>query len=92
MIPHEKPDIVYQLTGEDTVGIEYKRYNVRIANMQNAAIGDKIPQNSISQIETAKFDTLEIQNALFMTFAMPQYPTCGSKDIRTLYRNKYLLA
>ncbi|KAA6332397.1 MAG: hypothetical protein EZS28_053281, partial [Streblomastix strix] len=62
MIPPEKPDIVYLLAGEDSTGLEYLRYNVRIVNMQNAAIGDKVPQNSISQIGTAKFDVLEIQN------------------------------
>ncbi|KAA6319194.1 MAG: hypothetical protein EZS28_054851, partial [Streblomastix strix] len=62
MIPPEKPDIVYLLAGEDSTGLEYLTYNVRIVNMQNAAIGDKVPQNSISQIGTAKFDVLEIQN------------------------------
>ncbi|KAA6377933.1 MAG: hypothetical protein EZS28_026540 [Streblomastix strix] len=65
MIPPEKPDIVYLLAGEDSIGLEYLRYNVRIVNMQNAAIGDKVPQNSISQIGTAKFDVLEIQNVCF---------------------------
>ncbi|KAA6380677.1 MAG: hypothetical protein EZS28_023797 [Streblomastix strix] len=65
MIPPEKPDIVYLLAGEDSTGLEYLRYNVRIVNMQNAAIGDKVPQNSISQIGTAKFDVLEIQNVCF---------------------------
>ncbi|KAA6354639.1 MAG: hypothetical protein EZS28_049834, partial [Streblomastix strix] len=62
MIPPEKPDIVYLLSGDDADDLSYKRYNVRIVNMQNAAVLDKIPQNSISQIGTAKFDTLEIQN------------------------------
>ncbi|KAA6369725.1 MAG: hypothetical protein EZS28_034749 [Streblomastix strix] len=111
MIPPEKPDIVYLLAGATAEVVQYQRYNVRIINMQNAAVGDKIPQNAISQIGTAKFDTLEIQNvcfnieneeaivsliqngfdktsgsmqsimsfsntkSLFMTFAMPQYPT-----------------
>ncbi|KAA6379099.1 MAG: hypothetical protein EZS28_025375 [Streblomastix strix] len=65
MIPPEKPYIVYLLAGEDSTGLEYLRYNVRIVNMQNAAIGDKVPQNSISQIGTAKFDILEIQNVCF---------------------------
>ncbi|KAA6353489.1 MAG: hypothetical protein EZS28_050984 [Streblomastix strix] len=65
MIPPEKPDIVYLLTGETADDLSYQRYNVRIINMQNAANGDKIPQNSISQIGTAKFDTLEIQNVCF---------------------------
>ncbi|KAA6361898.1 MAG: hypothetical protein EZS28_042575, partial [Streblomastix strix] len=65
MILPEKPDIVYLLAGEDSTGLEYLRYNVRIVNMQNAAIGDKVPQNSISQIGTAKFDVLEIQNVCF---------------------------
>ncbi|KAA6388550.1 MAG: hypothetical protein EZS28_015923 [Streblomastix strix] len=62
MIPPEKPDIVYLLSGDDAEDLSYKRYNVRIVNIQNAAVLDKIPQNSISQIESAKFDTLEIQN------------------------------
>ncbi|KAA6355662.1 MAG: hypothetical protein EZS28_048811, partial [Streblomastix strix] len=65
MIPPEKPDIVYLLSGETADALSYKRYNVRIVNMQNAAVLDKIPQNSISQIGTAKFDTLEIQNVCF---------------------------
>ncbi|KAA6368617.1 MAG: hypothetical protein EZS28_035856, partial [Streblomastix strix] len=65
MIPPEKPDIVYLLSGDDADGLSYKRYNVRIVNMQNAANGDKIIQNSISQIGTAKFDILEIQNVYF---------------------------
>ncbi|KAA6382077.1 MAG: hypothetical protein EZS28_022397 [Streblomastix strix] len=62
MIPPKKPDIVYLLAGETAANLSYQRYNVRIVNRQNAAIGDKIPQNSISQIGTAKIDVLEIQN------------------------------
>ncbi|KAA6370426.1 MAG: hypothetical protein EZS28_034047, partial [Streblomastix strix] len=65
IIPSEKPDIVYLLAGEDSTGLEYLKNNIRIVNMQNAAIGDKLPQNSISQIGTAKFDVLEIQNVCF---------------------------
>ncbi|KAA6354619.1 MAG: hypothetical protein EZS28_049854, partial [Streblomastix strix] len=65
MILPEKPDIVYLLAGEDSTGLKYLRYNVRIVNMQNEAIGYMIPQNSISQIGTAKYDTLEIQNLCF---------------------------
>ncbi|KAA6404205.1 MAG: hypothetical protein EZS28_000267 [Streblomastix strix] len=67
MIPSEKPDIVYLLAEEGKVNmtLEYLRYNVGIVKMQNAAIGDQIPQNSISQIGTAKFDVLEIQNICF---------------------------
>ncbi|KAA6382433.1 MAG: hypothetical protein EZS28_022042 [Streblomastix strix] len=65
MIPPEKPDIVYLLAGATADVVQYQRYNVRIVNMQNAAVGDKIPQNTISQIGTAKFDTLEIQNICF---------------------------
>ncbi|KAA6354659.1 MAG: hypothetical protein EZS28_049814, partial [Streblomastix strix] len=98
MFPPEKLDIVYLLSVDDADELQYKRYNIGIENMQNADIGDQIPQNSIGQIGTAKFDTLEIQNfpfsgfdkengsmqsimsfsnikALFLTFAMPQYPT-----------------
>ncbi|KAA6401051.1 MAG: hypothetical protein EZS28_003419 [Streblomastix strix] len=62
MIPPEKSDIVYLLSRDDADDLSYKRYNVRVLNMQNAAVLDKIPQNSISQIGSAKFDTLEIQN------------------------------
>ncbi|KAA6358296.1 MAG: hypothetical protein EZS28_046177 [Streblomastix strix] len=62
MIPPEKHGIVYLLAGDDATDLSYQRYNVRIVNMQNAAVGDKIPQNTISQIGTARFDTFEIQN------------------------------
>ncbi|KAA6398607.1 MAG: hypothetical protein EZS28_005863, partial [Streblomastix strix] len=65
MIPPEKPDIVYLLSGDDADDLSYKRQYVRIINMQNAAVLDKIRQNSIFQIGTAKFDTLEIQNVNF---------------------------
>ncbi|KAA6371254.1 MAG: hypothetical protein EZS28_033219 [Streblomastix strix] len=65
MISSEKPDIVYLLAGKDTTGLEYLRYNVRIVNIQNATVLDKTPQNSISQIGTAKFDALEILNICF---------------------------
>ncbi|KAA6381790.1 MAG: hypothetical protein EZS28_022681 [Streblomastix strix] len=65
MIPPEKPDIVYFLAGDTADALSYQRYNERIVNMQNAAAGDKIPQNSIFQIGTAKFDVLEIQNVCF---------------------------
>ncbi|KAA6356667.1 MAG: hypothetical protein EZS28_047806 [Streblomastix strix] len=64
-IPLEKPEIAYLLAGDDAADLLYQRYNVRIVNMQNAAIGEKIPQNSISYIGTAKYDTLEIQNVCF---------------------------
>ncbi|KAA6394002.1 MAG: hypothetical protein EZS28_010470 [Streblomastix strix] len=62
IIPLEKVDIVNLSTDEDSTGIEYHKYNVKILNMQNAAVGDKIPQNSIFQIGTVKFDIFEIQN------------------------------
>ncbi|KAA6390929.1 MAG: hypothetical protein EZS28_013547, partial [Streblomastix strix] len=111
MIPPEKPDIVYLLTEPTEDGVfAYKKFNVRIVNMQNAANGDRLPQNSISQINNARIEKLEIQNicfnvenedaivnmikygfessgamqsimsfsnikSLFMTFAMPMYPT-----------------
>ncbi|KAA6389768.1 MAG: hypothetical protein EZS28_014701, partial [Streblomastix strix] len=65
MIPPEKLDIVYLLAGETADVVSYQRYNVRVVKMQNAAVGDKIPQNSIFQIGTAKFETLEIQNVCF---------------------------
>ncbi|KAA6370942.1 MAG: hypothetical protein EZS28_033532 [Streblomastix strix] len=67
MIATHNPDIVYlpAESGEVNKILKYQRYNVRIENMQNAAITDKIPQNSISQIGTAKFDELKIQNVCF---------------------------
>ncbi|KAA6387677.1 MAG: hypothetical protein EZS28_016793, partial [Streblomastix strix] len=41
MIPSEKPDIIYLLKepAEDVI-FNYKKFNVRIVNMQNAAVGD----------------------------------------------------
>ncbi|KAA6388239.1 MAG: hypothetical protein EZS28_016232 [Streblomastix strix] len=65
MIPPEKPDIVYLLAGDTVDAQSYQRYNIRIVNMQYASAGDKIPQNSIFQIDIAKFDVLEIQNVCF---------------------------
>ncbi|KAA6384825.1 MAG: hypothetical protein EZS28_019647 [Streblomastix strix] len=56
MIPPEQPDIVYLLAEEDIDGMEYQKYNIRIVKVQKAANGDKLPQNSISQIGTDKFD------------------------------------
>ncbi|KAA6380981.1 MAG: hypothetical protein EZS28_023492 [Streblomastix strix] len=66
MIPPEKPDIVY-LLAEPTENdvFAYKKFNVRIVNMQNAANGDRGPQNSISQINNARFEKLVIQNICF---------------------------
>ncbi|KAA6359702.1 MAG: hypothetical protein EZS28_044771 [Streblomastix strix] len=66
MIPPEKPDIVY-LLAEPTENdvFAYKKFNVRIVNMQNAAVGDREPQNSISQINNARFEKLDIQNICF---------------------------
>ncbi|KAA6391091.1 MAG: hypothetical protein EZS28_013381, partial [Streblomastix strix] len=91
MIPPEKPDIVYLLSENEAKPLSYEQYAVRLVNMQNVDDDAKLPQNSISQISDAKFEELEIQNAvsgsmqsimsfanikaLFMTFAMPQYPT-----------------
>ncbi|KAA6354080.1 MAG: hypothetical protein EZS28_050393 [Streblomastix strix] len=67
MIPPEKPDIVYLVAEKGQVNktLEYLRYNVGKVNMQNEAIGGKIPQNSNSYIGTAKFDALEILNVCF---------------------------
>ncbi|KAA6362294.1 MAG: hypothetical protein EZS28_042179, partial [Streblomastix strix] len=66
MIPPEKPDIVYLLKEPTENGVfSYKKFNVRIVNMQNAANEDRVPQNSISQINNAKFEKLEIQNICF---------------------------
>ncbi|KAA6393456.1 MAG: hypothetical protein EZS28_011021 [Streblomastix strix] len=65
MIPPKKPDIVY-LMHEAAAGIiNYDRFTVRIVNMQNAANGDTEPQNTISQIQNAVFNKLEIQNVCF---------------------------
>ncbi|KAA6357475.1 MAG: hypothetical protein EZS28_046998, partial [Streblomastix strix] len=66
MIPPEKPDIIYLLKEPDEdIIFRYKKFNVRIVNMQNAANGDRGPQNSISQINNARFEKLEIQNICF---------------------------
>ncbi|KAA6396078.1 MAG: hypothetical protein EZS28_008394 [Streblomastix strix] len=78
MIPPEKPDTVYLLSGDTAADLSYQRYNVRIVNMQNAAVGDYIPQNSVSQFGTTKFDVLEKQNQ--------------KQSYQTLYPNKYMLA
>ncbi|KAA6380849.1 MAG: hypothetical protein EZS28_023624 [Streblomastix strix] len=68
----QKPDIVY-LQNEDQ--ISYGKFSVRIVNMQDSTPAATAPQNTISQIKNASFTKFEIQNAIFMTFAMPQYPT-----------------
>ncbi|KAA6353905.1 MAG: hypothetical protein EZS28_050568, partial [Streblomastix strix] len=66
MIPPKKPDIVYLLAEPTEDGVfAYKKFNVRIVNMQNAANGDRLPQNSISYINNARFEKLEIQNICF---------------------------
>ncbi|KAA6380331.1 MAG: hypothetical protein EZS28_024144 [Streblomastix strix] len=66
MIPPEKPDIIYLLKEPDEdIIFRYKKFNVRIVNMQNAANEDRLPQNSISQINNARFEKLEIQNICF---------------------------
>ncbi|KAA6399369.1 MAG: hypothetical protein EZS28_005106 [Streblomastix strix] len=66
MIPPEKPDIVYILAEPNEAEVfSYKKFNVRIVNMQNAANGDRGPQNNISQINNARFEKLEIQNICF---------------------------
>ncbi|KAA6359624.1 MAG: hypothetical protein EZS28_044849 [Streblomastix strix] len=50
MIPPEKPDIVYLLTEPTAQAVfAYKKFNVRIVNMQNAANGDRGPQNMVLQ-------------------------------------------
>ncbi|KAA6387243.1 MAG: hypothetical protein EZS28_017228 [Streblomastix strix] len=86
MIPPEKPDIIYLqnipahfvFTDDipaDTYVYSYGKFRVRIVNMKGAEATAAAPQNSISQIKDAIFTKLEIQNAMFMTFAVPQYPT-----------------
>ncbi|KAA6375039.1 MAG: hypothetical protein EZS28_029433, partial [Streblomastix strix] len=66
MIPFEKSEIVYLLAEPTAQAIfAYKKFNVRIVIMQNAAVGDRGPQNSISQINNARFEKLEIQNICF---------------------------
>ncbi|KAA6387377.1 MAG: hypothetical protein EZS28_017097 [Streblomastix strix] len=91
MIPPEKPDIVYLLAGEDTDRLEQQRYNLRIVNMQNATVGDKIPQNSISQTGTAKFDTLGIQNVSF-NIENKKVIIMKIKLLKLFYPNKYMFA
>ncbi|KAA6396134.1 MAG: hypothetical protein EZS28_008337 [Streblomastix strix] len=59
----------------DTYVYDYGKFSVRIVNMKGTENGALKPQNTISQIKDAVFTKLEIQNAMFMTFAMPQYPT-----------------
>ncbi|KAA6400891.1 MAG: hypothetical protein EZS28_003584 [Streblomastix strix] len=66
MIPPEKLDIVYLLAEPTAQAVfAYKKFNVRIVNMQNTALCDRLPQNSISQINNARFEKLEIQNISF---------------------------
>ncbi|KAA6379338.1 MAG: hypothetical protein EZS28_025134 [Streblomastix strix] len=46
MIPPEKPDIVYLLAEPTAQGVfSYKKFNMRIIYMQNAAAADRGPQN-----------------------------------------------
>ncbi|KAA6403746.1 MAG: hypothetical protein EZS28_000726 [Streblomastix strix] len=77
MIPPEKLDIIYLQndiahvvvttgTQSDTYVYNYGKFSARIVNMQGVAVDGKAPQNTISQIKDA---------AMFMTFAMPKYPT-----------------
>ncbi|KAA6374021.1 MAG: hypothetical protein EZS28_030454 [Streblomastix strix] len=72
MIPPEKPDIIYLLDNPHRIATtttdvyKYGKFSVRIVNMQGVAATATAPQNTISQIQDA---------AMFMTFAMPQYPT-----------------
>ncbi|KAA6383420.1 MAG: hypothetical protein EZS28_021052 [Streblomastix strix] len=65
MIPPEKPDIVYLMLEPAEDIIAYERYTVRIVNMQGDAATAKEPQKTISQIQNAKFNKLEIQNVCF---------------------------
>ncbi|KAA6378162.1 MAG: hypothetical protein EZS28_026311 [Streblomastix strix] len=66
MIPPEKPDIVYLLAEPTAQGVfAYKKFYERIVNLQNLALGDEMPQYSISQINNARFEKLEIQNICF---------------------------
>ncbi|KAA6386897.1 MAG: hypothetical protein EZS28_017575 [Streblomastix strix] len=43
--------------------------------MKGVEAAATVSQNTICQIQDAVFTKLDIQNAMFMTFAMPQYPT-----------------
>ncbi|KAA6355985.1 MAG: hypothetical protein EZS28_048488, partial [Streblomastix strix] len=57
MIPPEKPDIVYLLAEPNEAEVfSYKKFNVRIVNMQNAAVGDRGPQNMVllNKVELCK--------------------------------------
>ncbi|KAA6374909.1 MAG: hypothetical protein EZS28_029563, partial [Streblomastix strix] len=65
MIPPEKPDIIYLLKAVAANIWSYGKYAVRLVNMQGAAAGATEPQNTISQIQNAVFNKLEIQNVCF---------------------------
>ncbi|KAA6376173.1 MAG: hypothetical protein EZS28_028300 [Streblomastix strix] len=59
MIPPEKPDIIYLLAESTAQAVfAYKKFNVRIVNMQNTALGDRLPQNMVlNQVELCKYLT-----------------------------------
>ncbi|KAA6399612.1 MAG: hypothetical protein EZS28_004860 [Streblomastix strix] len=61
----QNPDIVYLMLAQAEDIINYERYIVRIVNMSGSAADAKEPQKTISQIQNAKFNKLEIQNVCF---------------------------
>ncbi|KAA6387417.1 MAG: hypothetical protein EZS28_017057 [Streblomastix strix] len=65
MIPPEKPDIIYLLAEPTAQAVfAYKKFNVQIVNIGFESSGAMQSIMSFSNIKS-----------LFMTFAMPQYPT-----------------
>ncbi|KAA6389094.1 MAG: hypothetical protein EZS28_015378 [Streblomastix strix] len=62
MIPPEKPDIIYLL---NSAGSAYNAFSVRIVNMEGKDPDVKMPTNSISQINDARFTKLDINNVCF---------------------------
>ncbi|KAA6392807.1 MAG: hypothetical protein EZS28_011667 [Streblomastix strix] len=89
MIPAEKPEIITLL--DDAATPKNTQYTVRLNNCRDLGNAATDPKNSTQQIDTAYFDYLSIHNlcftmenemaiinlirAVFMTFAMQQYPT-----------------
>ncbi|KAA6403799.1 MAG: hypothetical protein EZS28_000674 [Streblomastix strix] len=65
MIPPEKSDIVYLLSENGAAPLSYEYYAVRLVNIGFYAVSGSM--QSIMSFAKIK--------ALFMTFAMPQYPT-----------------
>ncbi|KAA6360471.1 MAG: hypothetical protein EZS28_044002 [Streblomastix strix] len=56
-LPSVKPDIIFQRNRDD---VAYNIYTVRIVNMEGKPNTEKFPTNTISQINNAKFEKLDI--------------------------------